>query len=48
MATLVNGLVDQMAQALQHGGCDHRVVLADGNEICGNVVHNTSIAALLT
>ena len=30
MTTLVNGLVEQTARALQQGGYDHRVVLADG------------------
>ena len=29
METLINGLVDQTAQALKQGGYDHRVVLAD-------------------
>ena len=38
MTTLVNGLVDQTARALQHGGYDHRVVLADGKREIWRIV----------
>ena len=38
MTTLVNGLVEQTARALQQGGYDHRVVLADGKREIWRIV----------
>ncbi len=43
METLVNGLVDQTAQALQQGGYDHRVVLADGKRAIWHTVDQQSV-----
>ena len=38
MTTLVNGLVEQTDRALQQGGYDHRVVLADGKREIWRIV----------
>ena len=43
METLVNGLVDQTAKALQQGGYDHRVVLADGKRAIWHTVDQQSV-----
>ena len=43
MATLVNGLVDQTARALQHRVYDHRVVLADGKREIWRTVDEHSV-----
>tara|TARA_B100000315_G_scaffold241529_1_gene262494 strand:- start:64 stop:1491 length:1428 start_codon:yes stop_codon:yes gene_type:complete len=43
METLVNGLVDQTARALQHGCYDHRVVLADGKREIWRMVEEHSV-----
>ncbi len=43
METLINGLVDQTAQALKQGGYDHRVVLADGKRAIWHTVDQQSV-----
>tara|TARA_Y100000310_G_C20608780_1_gene776912 strand:+ start:114 stop:1544 length:1431 start_codon:yes stop_codon:yes gene_type:complete len=43
METLVNGLVDQTARALEHSGYDHRVVLADGKREIWRTVDEHSV-----
>ncbi len=43
METLVNGLVDQTAKALQQGSYDHRVVLADGKRAIWHTVDQQSV-----
>ena len=43
MATLVNGLVEQTAQALQQCDYDHRVVLADGKREIWRIVDERSV-----
>ena len=43
MATLVNGLVDRTTRALQQGGYDHRVVLADGKREIWRIVDECDV-----